>query len=52
MIVRKPFTPPWEKKRNKSRISFDDALTHLGANGEFINAREIKEPLSYPTVKR
>lgn len=52
MIVRKQFIPPWERNRKKSRMTFDDAFTHLGTNGEFINAREITEPISQPIPKR
>lgn len=51
MIVRKQFDPPW-KKKDKGKSSFDDAFIHLGLNGEFQNAREIKEPVAQPTPKR
>jgi hypothetical protein len=51
MIVRKQFSPPWERKR-KNRLTFDDGFTQLGTNGEFINAKEIKEPVTEPVPKQ
>lgn len=52
MIVRKQFVPPWEKSKKRSRLTFDDAFAQLGVNGEFINAKEITEPMEQAVPKR
>tara|TARA_B100000508_G_scaffold141026_1_gene145245 strand:- start:17162 stop:17317 length:156 start_codon:yes stop_codon:yes gene_type:complete len=51
MIVRKRFIPPWEKANKSKGMSFDDGIVQLGANGEFINAKEIKQPIKSPIQK-
>lgn len=38
-------------KEGKKGSSFDDAFEELGFNGEFINAREIKETVTSPIDK-
>jgi len=40
--------PKWKKELSKAK-SFDAALTELGINGAFLNAKEIGQELKSPT---
>lgn len=50
MIVRKRIDPPWKQKSKNG--SFDDSFIHLGLNGEFRNAKEIKTPIQHPLERK
>lgn len=44
--------PKWKEREERVKNqSFDDSLLALGANGKFINAYKITQPIKSPTKR-
>lgn len=50
MMLKESKIPKWKEKENKFKSqSFDDSLEALGANGAFINAKQVNQAIVSPT---
>lgn len=50
MMLKESKIPKWKEKENKFKNqSFDDSLEALGANGAFINAKQVNQAIVSPT---